>query len=423
MQTELGNVIHELLRCRTLQDLLNTAQRFLGNPLILADMACHVLAITSGNDISDPRWLQIERDRIVEKNIINIEQYQSSLRSEMPVMTTDSTDLTVVRYAVSQDQRMIGFLLMPCYKTVPTQLHLDLIRVLGDVCGLRMQKDLHYGEYPENMLEFFISNLLNGTITDEQQILDRCRHFQWHVKAPFRVMTIQSRQRSAVEDGSDYLKLSRFRDSLQRQFPDATAFLYGNQVKMIIPVYDQTTRDAIVMKEVERILTQENYVAGVSQTAKHVRSLYRRNQQSAKALELAGILRATGPLFYYDTYSVYHCLELCAPHIELPKLCHYAVLKLERYDRENGTELLGTLHAYLSCHRNLSEAAASLYVHRNTLSKRLEKINDLVHVDFDDAETVFHLMFSYRIIEYYGATVLRTSFENWNERAPILRHP
>ena len=100
-----------------------------------------------------------------------------------------------------------------------------------------------------------------------------------------------------------------------------------------------------------------------------------------------------------------------------------AVLKLESYDRKNGTELLGTLHAYLSCHKNLSEAAAFLYVHRNTLTKRLERINDLIHVDLDDAETVFHLMFSYRLIEYYGATVLRNSYENWMERAPTLRHP
>ena len=98
-------------------------------------------------------------------------------------------------------------------------------------------------------------------------------------------------------------------------------------------------------------------------------------------------------------------------------------MKLESYDRKNNTELLGTLHAYLACHRNLSDAAASLYIHRNTLRGRLDRINDLIRVDFDDAETVFHLMFSYRIIEYYGATVLRNSYESWVEKVPTLKHP
>lgn len=142
-----------------------------------------------------------------------------------------------------------------------------------------------------------------------------------------------------------------------------------------------------------------------------------------KAIQMGVLLDGAGPLFYYDTYAIYHCLELCAPQVSLLQLCHSAVLKLESYDRKNGTELLGTLHAYLSCHRNLSEAAASLYIHRNTLSKRLEKINDLISVDFNDAETVFHLMFSYRILEYYGATVMRDSYENWVEKSPTLRHP
>ena len=142
-----------------------------------------------------------------------------------------------------------------------------------------------------------------------------------------------------------------------------------------------------------------------------------------KALEMGQLLDGAGPLFYYDNYSIYHCLELCASQVSLLQLCHSAVLKLESYDRKNGTELLGTLHAYLSCHSNVSEAATSLYIHRNTLSKRLEKINDLIHVDFGDAETVFHLMFSYRLLEYYGATVMRDSYENWVERSPTLRHP
>jgi DNA-binding PucR family transcriptional regulator len=181
-------------------------------------------------------------------------------------------------------------------------------------------------------------------------------------------------------------------------------------------------QDALVLGEVAGFLNQRNLVAGVSQNAYHLRNLSARHQQAMKALEMGLLLDGTGPLFYYDTYSIYHCLEVCAQSMDLVQLCHSAVRKLESYDRKNGTELLGTLHAYLSCRRNLSEAAASLYIHRNTMSKRLEKINDLIHVDLEDAETVFHLMFSYRILEYYGVTVMRDSYESWMEKSPTLRH-
>ena len=413
----LSRDIHELMRCRGLQELLDTARRNLRSPLILADLTFHVLAMTQEPHMDDPRWSEISRDRAVPVDIVDMELYQSSLRGEMPVVSTDPAGLPVVRCAVGMDGRLLGYLLSPCYSGPPVQEHLDLIHVLSDLCALRMQKDLHYAQYPENMVEFFISDLLNGTITDEQRILDRCRYFGWMLKWPYRVLSIRPRR------GGEQLELQRQRDALQARFPEATAFLYGEEIKFLIHVVDRSTQDAMIMAEVGAWLGEQGLVAGVSQTANHLRILSDRHTQAVKALEMGILLKGAGPLFYYDNYAVYHCLELCASQITLPQLCHSAVIKLESYDRKHGTELLGTLHAYLSCHSNLSEAAAALYIHRNTLRGRLDKINDLIHVDFSDAETVFHLMFSYRILEYYGATFLRDSYENWVERAPVLRHP
>lgn len=190
-----------------------------------------------------------------------------------------------------------------------------------------------------------------------------------------------------------------------------------------MPVHDKTTRDALVLRDLGNFLTEHHLIGGVSQSSSRIRNLYSRHQQALKAMEMGTLLSATGPLFFYDTYSVYHCLELCMRDNDILQLCHSAVLLLETYDRKYGTELLGTLHAYLSCRQNICDAAASLFVHRNTLSKRLEKINDIIHVDLNDAETVFHLMFSYRILEYYGATSMRESYDTWMEKSPTLRHP
>ena len=420
---DLSRDIHELLRCRTLQELLDTARLFLGSPLILADLTYHVLALTPDSTIDDPRWLQISDQRVLPLNIINIDLYQSSLRNEAPVLSTDSTGLPIVRCAVSQEGRLIGYLLSPCYGGAPGQAQLDLIRVVGDLCALRMQKDLHYAEYPENMVEFFIADLLNGVITDEERILDRCRYFRWNLNMPYRVLTLRPVDWQDTNVGADYLTLDRHRDAVHRQFPEATVFLYGNQIKVIIQVYDQSTKDAMILHELREFCGGRGLAAGVSQASWHLRSLSARHGQAMKALELGLLLGGAGPLYHYDTYSVYHCLELCAPQISLLELCHSAVLSLESYDRKNGTELLGTLHAYLACHQNLSEAAAALFIHRNTLRGRLDRIRDLIHVDLGDAETVFHLMFSYRIIEYYGATVLRDSYNSWVEKAPTLKHP
>ena len=414
--------IHALIRCRNLGELIQAAKKMLSNPLILANLSLHVLSVTQDFEIQDPRWIEINEKMILPLNIVNISLYQSALHSAAPVVTKDSTGLTIVRCAIAQDGKMIGYLLSPCYYGEPPQEELDILAILADLCGLRMQKDLHYAEYPKDMLEFFISDLLNGTITDEQTILDRCRYFHWNLKMPYRVVTIRPESTGETDSGADYLFLEGKRQALQRVFPDSTTFLYGNQIKMIIYVIDQTTRDTLVLQQLTEVLKQEALVGGISQIAHRFRNLSLRHEQAVKALQMGLLFSGEGPLFRYDTHSVYHCLELCSNQVNLLQLCHAAVLVLEAYDRANDTELLGTLHAYLICNRNVSEAANSLYIHRNTLSKRLDKINDLIHVDFSDAETFFHLLFSYRILEYYGATMMRNSYESWMEKSPGLRH-
>jgi GAF domain-containing protein len=58
--------------------------------------------------------------------------------------------------SLAQEGRLIGYLLSPGYGGVPTQEQLDLLGLVSDLCALRMQKELHYAEYPEDMLEFFL---------------------------------------------------------------------------------------------------------------------------------------------------------------------------------------------------------------------------------------------------------------------------
>ena len=53
-------------------------------------------------------------------------------------------------------------------------------------------------------------------------------------------------------------------------------------------------------------------------------------------------------------------------------------------------ELFATAETFLGCDLNLSEASRALYIHRNTLSYRLDKIERLTGLDirkFSDAVT------------------------------------
>lgn len=414
-----GKVLHGCIASRTLQELLDTARKALHSPLILADLTLQVLAITAEQNIHDPRWLQVNAQRSIPVDILELKHFKTSAVEHQPVRCSDATGLTIVRTAIEDRGKLIGYLFCPCYGGEPSPEELDLIWILADLCCLRMEKQLSYMEYPDNMLHFFLADLMNGILTDEQHILDRCRHFRWSLKMPYQLLSIcpirEAERRS-------FLLLRRRAEELQQQFPKATVFQYGDRIKLLMQVYNQTAQDDLAAAEIEEALKELGLMAGVSQPASRLSSMVRRNIQAEKALELGHLLNSQETLLFYKKYSIYHCLEICSKEINLLQCCHPAVILLERYDRENGTELLETLHAYLVSNLAAAKAAAALHIHRNTLTKRLEKIYDLCSIDLADSETVFHLQYSYHILEYFGSTVLRDSYESWMVRSPTLRH-
>lgn len=79
---------------------------------------------------------------------------------------------------------------------------------------------------------------------------------------------------------------------------------------------------------------------------------------------------------------------------------HPCISLLIDYDKKNKTELFRTLREYLENNSNIKETSNSLFLHRNSVKYRLDKIIDLCKVDLEDAETIFMLQFSIHIIKY-----------------------
>lgn len=67
------------------------------------------------------------------------------------------------------------------------------------------------------------------------------------------------------------------------------------------------------------------------------------------------------------------------------------VLPLVNYDRERGSDLIRTLSVYFEAGANASEAADRLFLHRNSLLYRLERIRTLTGLDLRKPEPMLVL--------------------------------
>lgn len=69
------------------------------------------------------------------------------------------------------------------------------------------------------------------------------------------------------------------------------------------------------------------------------------------------------------------------------EFCQYVLGTLVAYDRAHNADLLHTLRTYFRCNSNAIEAARTLFLHRNSLQYRLDRIEEVLDCDLHDPHT------------------------------------
>mgnify|MGYP002795130010 FL=1 len=397
-------LLNELMRTRDFQALLDLARPTFGNPMILSNGSYSVIAITDEPDIHDPRWLEIVQTRGIPLGVITFgginEAYRCSLDTCRPVLdTSDSTAVPMLRKALAVGDHILGYLDSPLYCGAAEDSDIEFFDFVGNLIALELQKDQGRTSLPDNMLDYFVYDLLEGHLTDQQFIQARLNFFHWDLLAQGKVqiVSIQGRDRDLEPD---HTRFRRLLDLFASAFPLYKTFVYVDQLKMLCPVEESLQMDRGFCQILEGLLSQEGLVAGVSRPLLRLDTISDFNRQAQQAAELGRRLHPEKAVHFYDNYAIYHALELAAPQEDLFQFCHSAVALLRDYDYIHETELLESLRVYLTHNRSIGESAAALYIHRNTMNYRIARINELTQLDLGDPDVFCHLLFSFYALDY-----------------------
>jgi purine catabolism regulator len=135
----------------------------------------------------------------------------------------------------------------------------------------------------------------------------------------------------------------------------------------------------------------------------HWRTSFR---QAGQALELARRFNENKPLYFPDL-AVYRLLLQIEHNPELAAF--HDVILGNLLAHENGRELIHTLEVYFTHHGNLSQAAEALFIHRNTLLYRMERIASITGLDLDDPETRLAVQLALHIERMRGSGKVNSS--------------
>lgn len=107
-------------------------------------------------------------------------------------------------------------------------------------------------------------------------------------------------------------------------------------------------------------------------------------REASQALSMASRLHEKAPLFFGDL-SVYRLLFQLENNKELEAFCREVLGPLMDYTGSG--DLLETLEAFCDRLGNLSQTAEKLFIHRNSLLYRMERIQQLAGIDMNNPDT------------------------------------
>ncbi|WP_051330936.1 CdaR family transcriptional regulator [Aneurinibacillus terranovensis] len=120
-------------------------------------------------------------------------------------------------------------------------------------------------------------------------------------------------------------------------------------------------------------------------------------QNAAKALAVGKRINMSPRIYHYNNWNI--TLELLAKGLT-PYIKDKLINNLNDFiHHDNFATLASTFMTYCQCNMNLSKTARSLFLHRNSLVYRLEKIGELTSLDIDSFE---HCLLLYFAIKNYS---------------------
>jgi purine catabolism regulator len=282
------------------------------------------------------------------------------------------------------------------------------------VCALEIAKRQAISEAERRIRSDFLDDLFAGHFTSEAAIISRGQLLGFDPLKQYAVVIFD------LDTSAAYLEWMNTR-SEQRVLQLRQAFSRGlteeavrvnpgvllrintESAAALFPV-DPETGLAGVRAQVEEVrrrvaarIEGMTVSAAIGRLYPRVLDAPRAYRDAEQALTIA--LRLFGPnrTTAFDDLGIYRLLFHLHGTPELASFYEETLQKVVEHDERHGSELIPTLKAFFAAHGNLSKTAEMLYLHRNTVSYRLQRIEEITGLRLDREDDRFQLQLALKL--------------------------
>lgn len=267
----------------------------------------------------------------------------------------------------------------------------------------------------DTSLSQFLSNILYNNGISHEDIMIRAEHWGYNLKKPHFItifdvdhLTAKVRkQEISLERKKDICEFlnSVIKSELKKFFVSRPLTRMQGDIVMVFLAEDTLSHEQYqqFLKNVQNEFKHKfkmTVSVGIGELKNDLSEFHISVIEAEKAIECLHCTNRTNAIMDYRNMGVFYLIANIGDKNILSYYYKQQLGELEAADQFSDGVLMETLGVYLENNCNANEAAKQLFIHRNTMHYRLEKIIDILGCDFNDMDDCTRLNMAFHIKKY-----------------------
>lgn len=180
--------------------------------------------------------------------------------------------------------------------------------------------------------------------------------------------------------------------------------LINNRAKKNLKERVKNSIDSIRNSEFFRKQTSARFTAAAGKFSDSLCEVHKSYQTAKETLRIQKNMSQQQIYHFYEDLHLYRLISQLSKQTDLQELASEYLEPVIQYDQKYNAKLLETLKAYLECNGSKQETANKLYIVRQTLYHRLQKLENLLGEDFMEREKRVAIEFMLLVHDYLAAS-------------------
>ena len=390
-------VRNALLTQTTFADVVPLLSHVTINPFYYADASFRTLAIKDDDTLyaSSSSWrMQSEVGRhpveILSKFVTSGELGVVNERHEAWLFNSKTFHVPFVSKTIFCQGDVFGHLFI--VQTYPNQETFDvaLLEEFGNMLEAHLNLSTMTYSSSGRPFEPMLINQLSGVPENAVETDYLLKLLSWRYEDRYHVVVFSTGRENKLDDSEGLASIAI--QAIEDNLSSSKALLFDGNLVCIV----NDCRPESVSTENLAIHLCERFgwkaaISDLGASFSTIRALYKR----ALATMEAGLKNDPASMLYsFEDYRLGIVFSTLIRHTDEDFLMHDDLRTLIAYDEKTGSEFVDTLKTYLDNERNSKRTADIMYLHRNSIAYRLEKMRSLMTSDLDDPENRLFLMLS-----------------------------